>query len=188
MSQQELLKKVIQVLEAVDIPYMVTGSIASSLQGEPRLTHDIDIIISVTTSSVKTLLKVFPPPDYHLDEGSIYEAIKTNYSFNLIDVKGGNKVDFWLLTDEPFDQSRFSRRYLEKFKDIKIYVSRPEDTILAKLRWAKFSNGSEKQFKDALRIYEVQHPNLDIEYIINWSKVLGIESLFERLLNEAKFI
>jgi len=46
MSQQELLKKIIQALDQAEIPYMITGSIVSSLQGEPRSTHDIDILIA----------------------------------------------------------------------------------------------------------------------------------------------
>jgi hypothetical protein len=43
-----------------------------------------------------------------------------------------------------------------------IWVSSPEDTILAKLRWADISGGSEKQFTDALRVFEVQQGNVDI--------------------------
>ena len=46
MSQPELLKRVVQALDAAGIDYMVTGSIVSSLQGEPRATHDIDIVIA----------------------------------------------------------------------------------------------------------------------------------------------
>jgi hypothetical protein len=45
MSQQELLKQIVPVLTAAGIDYIVTGSIASSMQGEPRLTHDIDLVI-----------------------------------------------------------------------------------------------------------------------------------------------
>ena len=41
MSQQELLKKVVLTLDQNDIDYMLTGSLVSSMQGEPRLTHDI---------------------------------------------------------------------------------------------------------------------------------------------------
>lgn len=29
-------------LEALDLSYVVTGSVASSVYGEPRFTHDID--------------------------------------------------------------------------------------------------------------------------------------------------
>ena len=43
----------------------------------------------------------------------------------------GDKVDFWILTDEPFDRSRFARKYEEDMLGFGFMVSRPEDTILA---------------------------------------------------------
>jgi hypothetical protein len=108
--------------------------------------------------------------------------------FNLIAVTEGYKVDFWVLTGEPFDQSRFSRRLTEEFMGLKLKVSSPEDTILAKLRWAKLSGGSEKQFMDALRVYEVQQGTLDLNYLSQWAKQLTVESLWKRLKQEAETI
>lgn len=58
MSQQELLKKVIQALDQAGIQYMITGSLASSLQGEPRSTHDIDMVIAIEESKVRQLIYV----------------------------------------------------------------------------------------------------------------------------------
>jgi hypothetical protein len=75
---------------------------------------------------------------------------------------------------------------MEEFMGLKMQVSSPEDTILAKLRWAKLSGGSEKQFIDALRVYEVQYGELDIDCLEHWSKELGIESLWKKLLDEAE--
>ncbi|HAG50513.1 MAG: hypothetical protein A2X87_00215 [Deltaproteobacteria bacterium GWC2_42_51] len=186
MPQQELLKKVIKALEDAKLEYMVTGSVASSLQGEPRSTHDIDLVISVQKSAVKKLVKAFPPPDFHLDEESILDAIDKKGMFNLINIREGDKVDFWILTNEPFDKSRFSRKYEEEVMGIKMQVSSPEDTILMKLKWAKLSGGSEKQFTDALRVYEVQSEKLDREYLESWARELNIESLWRRLLAEAE--
>lgn len=186
MSQSELLKKVIQALEGAKIGYLVTGSIASSLQGEPRSTHDIDLVVAFSRESMKDLLTVFQPPDYYLDEDSIREAIDHRSMFNLIDVNSGDKVDFWMLTGEPFDRSRFARRYAEDVMGMHIMVSSPEDTILAKLRWAKLSGGSEKQFTDALRVYEVQFGNLDMDYVNRWAKELDIEPLLLRLREKAE--
>ena len=57
MSQQELLKKVIQTLDDAGIQYLVTGSVASSLQGEPRSTHDIDLVVAIERSDAKKLVK-----------------------------------------------------------------------------------------------------------------------------------
>lgn len=186
MSQQELLKKVVQALKDAGIQYMITGSVVSSLQGEPRSTHDIDVVVAIQKSVVKKLVKPFLSPDFYTDESSIFDAINQQKMFNIIDVKEGDKVDFWILTDEPFDQSRFSRRYVEEVLGIELQVSSPEDTILAKLRWAKLSGGSEKQFTDALRVYEVQFEKLDTKYMEYWAKKLDVELLWKRLKDEAE--
>jgi predicted nucleotidyltransferase len=185
MSQPELLKKVIKALDQAKIEYMITGSVASSLQGEPRSTHDIDLVVAVRREATKELLEAFPSPDYYLEKEAILEAIASRGMFNLIDVNSGDKVDFWMLTAEPFDRSRFSRKYPEEVMGIRLMVSSPEDTILAKLRWAKLSGGSEKQFTDALRVYEVQAGKLDMNYLDDWAKELDINQLLQRLLKEA---
>jgi hypothetical protein len=188
MSQQELLRRLIQALEGVGIEYMITGSIASSLQGEPRLTHDIDLVVAIQKSSVDSLIKAFPPPDFYLDKNSMLDAIDEQSTFNMIYVREGSKVDFWMLKDEPFDRSRFPRRYVEEFMGIRMYVSSPEDTILAKLKWAEESGGSEKQFVDALRVYEVQSERLDKAYLEFWVEQLDVQSLWEQLKDKAEVI
>jgi len=188
MSQPELLNKVVQVLVHSEIPYMLTGSLVSSLQGEPRSTHDIDVVVAIKESNAERLLAVFTSPDYYLDASSIPAAIDNNGMFNLIDVNSGDKVDFWVLTGGEFDRSRFSRKVSVSFMNMELQVSAPEDTILAKLRWAKLSGGSEKQFTDALRVYEVQYGGLDLEYLGYWVKKLGIELLWEQLTDEAEIV
>lgn len=188
MSQQELLKRVIQALEDAGIEYMVTGSTASSLQGEPRSTHDIDLVVAIEQSDVKELLDAFPPPDFYLDEDSILDALSRQGMFNLIDVNEGEKVDFWILTNDAFDQSRFARKCVEEVMGVRMCVSSPEDTVLAKLRWAKLSGGSEKQFTDALRVYEVQRERLDMDYLHYWAKALEVEPMWQRLREEAEIV
>ena len=84
MSQQELLKSVVRALEQLDVEYMVTGSIASSLQGEPRSTHDIDIVVNLPRSKAHALAAAFPPPVYYLDEEAATEAVAAKGMANLI--------------------------------------------------------------------------------------------------------
>ncbi len=187
MSQQELLKHVVPVLTAAGIDYMVTGSIASSMQGEPRSTHDIDLVVVMPATAARTLVEAFPPPDYYLSEEAILEALRQQSMFNLLCLTDGEKVDFWMLTDDPFDQSRFARKRVEQILGLQLNVSAPEDTILVKLRWAQLSGGSEKQFTDALRVYEVQGINLDLDYLNHWASRLGIVDLWQRVRSEAEF-
>lgn len=185
MSQQKLLIAVLAVLERNKIDYMITGSVVSSLQGEPRATHDIDIVVQIRTDSIQPLLNAFQPPRFYLSENSIKEAIQHQSMFNLLDTTEGDKIDFWILTGDPFDLSRFDRKHSEEVFGTKMNVSSPEDTILAKLKWAKLSGGSEKQFIDALRVFEIQYGMLDFDYLDTWTKKLDVTNEWEQLKKNA---
>lgn len=186
MSQQELLRRVVEALDTAGIDYMLTGSLASSLQGEPRSTHDLDVVIAIQEQQVDTLLSAFPRPAFYADERAAHEAIRTDGMFNVLDVEGGDKVDFWLLTDTGFDLSRFARKVEEEVFGLRLKVSAPEDTILAKLSWSLRSGGSEKYYTDALRVYEVQAGDLDVAYIDEWARQLGVEAVWQRIRTEAE--
>lgn len=186
MLQPKLLIKVLAVLNEYLIDYMITGSLVSSIQGEPRATHDVDILVNITQSAIPVLLSAFPPPGYYLSESAIKEAIQQKSMFNLLDTTEGDKADFWILTDEPFDRSRFERKHIENLLGFSMKISTPEDTILMKLRWAKLSGGSEKQFTDALRVYEVQYQNLDLGYIDLWVQALQLQEYWERLKQDSQ--
>jgi len=58
MSQEEFFATVIQILNHLKIPYMLTGSYASNFYGEPRSTHDIDFVV-VLFFLLFLLLKLF---------------------------------------------------------------------------------------------------------------------------------
>jgi len=94
MSQQKLLKKVVKVLEDANIGYMVTGSFASSLYGEPRSTHDIDIVVLIEKSNVKQLIEAFPSPSYYLTEESIFETIELKNMLIYLSLKVEIKLIF----------------------------------------------------------------------------------------------
>jgi hypothetical protein len=185
MSQQELLKYLAATLEAAGIPYMITGSTVSSLQGHPRSTHDIDVVVGLRPSAVSSLLAGFAPPKFYLDEDAIRDGIKTCTMFNAIDTEGGDKVDFWPLKPEAFHQTAFRRRIQQRAFGMLVYVSQPDDTILAKLWWAKEYGGSEKQIADCAGVYEVNYKNLHMEYLQEWAKELGVSDFLSQVQKKA---
>ncbi len=186
MSQSQLLRHVVAVLEAAEMPYMITGSTVSSLQGEARSTHDIDVVVGVRPAAISALIAGFPSPRFYLEEQAIRDAVAQFGMFNVLDSEGGDKVDFWVLKPDRFDLSMFHRRYKETGAGIEMWVSQPEDTILSKLRWAKMCGGSEKQMGDCRGVYEVNYPHLDQEYLRTWAKELEIEDLLLRVQREAQ--
>jgi hypothetical protein len=186
MSQQELLTVVVATLQQLGIEFMLSGSHASSLQGESRVTHDIDLVANLTLQDVQPLIQAFRNDRFYLSESAVVEAVRLQRMFNLLEVTTGEKVDFWVLTDAPFDRSRFARRQRIDLGDQSVDVSSPEDTILMKLLWSKESGGSEKQFQDVLHVYELQAELLDRVYLEQWLVKLGVEDLWQRVLDEAE--
>jgi hypothetical protein len=186
MSQSALLSDVVAVLHRLNIPFMLSGSHASSLQGQARSTHDIDLVVSLTAADVQPLVEAFDGERFYLSKTAMQEAVRDKRTFNLLEVTTGDKVDFWLLTDSPFDQSRFGRRQRIDLNGQPVDVSSPEDTILMKLSWCSTSGGSEKQFNDVLQIYEVQADLLDHEYIERWLDTLGVSDLWQRIKDKAE--
>lgn len=186
MSQQELLVDVVTTLRKLQVLFMLTGSHASSLQGEARATHDIDFVVQLTGEAGQRLVQAFKADRYYLSETAVYDAIRSQRMFNLLETTTGEKVDFWILTDQPFDQSRFARRQSFDLGGVTVDVSSPEDTILMKLAWCRESGGSEKQFQDVLHIYELQHDRLDTGYLEHWVGELQVEELWRRVLDEAE--
>ena len=55
----ELPEIVVEILDRLGIPYLVTGSIAAIAHGEPRLTNDIDIVAGVEYMHISDLLAAF---------------------------------------------------------------------------------------------------------------------------------
>ncbi|MHB8278541.1 MAG: nucleotidyltransferase domain-containing protein [Candidatus Humimicrobiaceae bacterium] len=188
MLQPQLVIEVINILNKNNIEYMLTGSFVSSLQGEPRLTHDIDLIININQNEANKIISVFSKDIFYFDEDNIIHAIKDKTQFNIIAIDGSGKIDFWLLTDGEFDKSRFGRRIKKRFFKIDVLVSTPEDTIIEKLYWSELSGSSQKQFTDALRVFEIQHDILDMEYINFWVEKLLLNDIFIKLKKEAENI
>ncbi len=84
MGPYELLGNIVMILERLQIPYIVTGSIASMAYGEPRLTNDIDIVADVEEKHIAGLLEAFPPNEFYISEEMIRDAIRRKSQFNII--------------------------------------------------------------------------------------------------------
>lgn len=186
MSQQDLLVHAVRTLEAAGVPYMITGSTASSIQGNPRTTHDIDIVVDLSPEAVPALLGAFPPPRFYADEDAIRNAIATRFMFNILDGDTGDKLNFWILKPGDFDRTAFNRRYRETTLGIQLALPQPEDTILRKLRWAQECGGSEKQMADCIGVYEVNYTNLDFDYLRRWAGHLGVSELLQQVQSAAQ--
>ena len=146
-TPDEVIRRVVAALDVAGVPYMITGSLASSLHGAPRSTQDIDIVVAPNRESLERLLSAFPESRYYVSRNSAFSALRESSMFNVIDHASGWKIDFIIRKAREFSQREFERRVEVSALGMSLYMARPEDVLLAKLEWAKRS-GSERQIED----------------------------------------
>ena len=178
MSPTDILRRVLGVLERTGIPYMLTGSFASSYHGNPRATQDIDVVISATPDQLRSLVQSLPRGEYYVDEGAALEAQRLQGQFNVLDLATGWKVDFIIRKARPFSREEFDRRSVVEYEGIPLAMATPEDVLLAKLEWAKLG-ASERQIEDAAGILRIRQSVLDRGYLESWVRRLGLEEQWD---------
>ena len=184
----EVLQLVVSKLDELKIPYMVGGSIASSVYGPPRTTQDADFIIELAPNRIDALLQAVLP-EFYVDRELIERAVAERSSFNVVHLKSSFKIDFFILRQESFHLGAFHRRQLKEidpFSGVWAYLQSAEDTLLHKLIWYRQGGYvSENQWRDALGILKVQEGRLDRPYLCRWAQELQIADLLERARREA---
>ena len=174
MTASEVFGRLVEALDRAQIPYMLTGSFASSLHGTPRATQDIDLVIATSLDRLLVFVRSLPVDRYYVSEAAAVEAHRNEGMFNVLDLSTGWKVDLILRKSRPFSCEEFERRTAEDVGGVRLYVASPEDVIVAKMEWAK-RGGSARQIEDAAGILRVRGGELDRDYIERWTRELGLE-------------
>ena len=184
-TEQEVLAHVIRLLDEAGIPFMVAGSLASSVHGRPRTTFDADIVIDPTAEALNRLVAGLQAGGFYVDPGVAREALRARRQFNVIPPASAFKVDLIVRKDRPFSREEFRRRRPGEIGGTTVHLASPEDTILAKLEWAA-KGGSDRQVEDAAAIVAVQGAALDRAYIETWAEALGVLDLWRRVAAEGQ--
>jgi hypothetical protein len=92
LEELEVLKIVSERLEAVQLPFMLTGSFAMAYYGRPRMTRDLDIVVSLDEEDVNGLVTALSP-DFYIDADSVRSAVVSQRLFNLMHLSTSIKVD-----------------------------------------------------------------------------------------------
>ncbi len=190
MSDPDVIRVALECAEAFEkaqVGYFLGGSLASSFQGEPRATNDIDFVVDLRLPQLEPLARALGE-DFDVDAESLREAIVRRGSWNIFHLPSVTKVDLFLLGTSAFDMSEFSRRrrVVLTAEGGGLFIKSPEDSVVRKLLW--FREGGESsstQWRDIIQILRLSAGSLDMSYINHWTKSLGLEGLLARALNES---
>jgi len=174
MDQNELLRRIVGVLEKLGLRYYVTGSMASMYFGEMRYTNDVDVVVDFSLDRVADFCREFPPDECYLSEDAARAAIRTRGMFNIIYPADGLKVDVIIPEPTEFNRMRMRRAIrLRPAPDYEATFGSPEDVILKKLDFYR-EGGSEKHLRDIASMLKISAGKIDLDYIEKWANRLEL--------------
>jgi hypothetical protein len=183
----EVTLKVTAIFEQLSVPYLIGGSLASTLYGMIRTTQDSDIVAEMRPEHLQPFVLALQN-EFYVDDEMIAEAIQRNTSFNIIHRESMFKVDVFIPRPRPFLQSQLARAQRQTFtfeNEVSAKFASPEDTILSKLEWYRMGGEvSERQWRDILGVLKTRAGELDLAYLKKWSADLKVTDLLDRALRE----
>lgn len=177
MRADEAVVVVIDALDAVGMPYVIVGSLASNFHGIPRSTRDADFVVELPPGSLERFGGALPP-DLTLQPQGSFEAVTgtTRYLIELAD--SPFVCELFVCSEDAHDRERFGRRQRVRVLDRVAFVATAEDMIVTKLRWANAAHRA-KDIEDIRNIVAVRGPELDWAYVQHWSAEHGTAVLLE---------
>jgi hypothetical protein len=188
-SPIEVLMYVVETFDELNIPYLVVGSVASSLLGFSRTTNDADIVADIQLDQIPQLFAALNDT-FYIDEQAIRRAVLERRSFNIIHFDSLFKVDVYIPSADEFSQQQLKRRRQETLlpdSSKTVYLATPEDVILSKLRCYRLGGEvSARQLTDVAGIIKVQGQRLNVSYLRDWADKLNVRDLLEKVLDEVR--
>ncbi len=176
-NELDVLRDLSRRLESVGMEFMLTGSVAMNYYAQPRMTRDIDLVVSLATEQAEGFVRLFAA-DYYIDHLAVTNAIQQQSMFNLIHNETIIKVDCIVLKSDAYRQEEFARRRRIGLGEFQTWIVTREDLILSKLYWAKHSK-SEVQLRDVANLLGAE---CDAIYLRSRAETLGLDELLTEVL------
>ena len=172
-----------RTLERLGIQYLIGGSLASSVHGEPRSTNDIDVVADLREQQIAAFVDAVRP-EYYVSVDAVREAVTSGGSFNIIHTDGAVKIDVFVAGNDAFNAERLRcRQRIRVSADAasSMYVDTAEHSVLRKLEWYRRGGEvSERQWRDVVAILRIQGARLDRSRLHGWASRLGVSDLLSR--------
>lgn len=188
-SVPELIERIAQIFDEVGIEYVIGGSFASSMLGEPRATQDVDVAVLLDEPSLERLLSITEGEFYvpvEAARASLAHAVPMP-SFNLVDLEGHGKVDVFVLGDSVLDRRQIDHRVRVRIADgFEAWVTAPIEVVLRKLLWMSVGeNMSDRQWRDVVGVLSANRDSIDLDDLRSTAAELGLADLLVEALRQA---
>ncbi|OQW95539.1 MAG: hypothetical protein BWK77_07275 [Verrucomicrobia bacterium A1] len=172
-------------LAASGIPYMVTGSVACTVYGEPRMTLDVDLVVVLNASTLDVFRGLFPEAEFYVppaDVLAIEAGRERRGHFNVIHGASGSKADIYLAGGDPLHRWALDRRRAVEMGGIQVWLAPPEYVILRKLEYFR-EGGSEKHLRDIAGVLRVSGDAVDRAALSDWIRRMDLNGVWKNVEN-----
>jgi predicted nucleotidyltransferase len=176
MTSNQVVVEIARALKEEGVPYMLVGSYSSNMYSIPRSTQDADFVIQLATTSIGAIAGRLGP-GFELDPQMTFETVTGTMRYKVAHSDTSFTVELFLLGDDVYDRTRFSRRAQRPFEETEVYVASAEDVIINKLRWHR-----RKDAEDIANVIAMSGDLLDWEYIHHWCDVHGTRELLASVI------
>ncbi len=183
----ELIDTFIRPLNEHGIRYIITGSVASMVYGEPRLTNDVDVVLDITQTDIPRLFAAFPEADYYLPPTEVIETELLRGSrghFNIISQHSMLKADIYLAGADPIQRWGMSDARILEIDGHPISFAPPEYVILRKLEFYREGH-SEKHLRDIASMLSESSSEINRDTLDKYLHQLGLEPQWQAALDLA---
>ena len=178
-----LTQQLHSVLESLEIPYYLGGGLAAAVWGEPRVTTDADIVLSLAANhrlTIEGLIRRLESLRFYCPPAAVEEVIAgVGKTISVTHMETTNNADLIIPNPEPFEASQMERRVLLSDLGQPFWVCTAEDIVLQKLVWSRRSR-SEKQWRQILGVLKAQSSSLDFEYLDDWAGTLKVSDRLQQ--------
>jgi hypothetical protein len=183
MLEPDLIELFAVPLERLQLRYVITGSVAAMLYGEPRVTNDIDFVIFLRLADISRLPEAYPPPEFYLPPQNVIAGEVTREEkgqFNVIHPGSGLKADFYTVRRDELDSWAFRNARQYTFEKTVIRLAPPEYVILRKLEFYR-EGGSEKHLRDIRAMLAVSGELINHAELKNWIEQRQLQAEWKKV-------
>jgi hypothetical protein len=185
MPDHDLIKIFITRINSLGVRYMVTGAVASIIYGEPRLTHDLDLVIELHSEDVDRFATAFPIEEFYCPPSEVIQieiARQQRGHFNLIHHHTGFKADIYPSGQDKLHQWALKNRDIVDFEGEDLWLAPIEYVILRKLQYYR-EGRSKKHLRDISGILEISSSQIDFKTLKDKIKKMGLEEEWGKISN-----